>query len=284
MYFDSYVGIDWSGDKNNFQKGISIALCEKGSAVPKIIRPDTRYWSRSMLLKWIFELISKKKALIGFDFSFSYPFYDKASYFPGIKDSPTGPYDLWKLINNLNKDKDNFYGGGIWKKNPFSQYYNAPRLKGTYYQSRRRKTEIHAKNKIHSPSPSFNCVGPGAVGTGSLSGMRFLHILKENLSIWPFENIIMRNKSISVEIFPTYYFRIAGVKPDKKIGYTLENINKALTFFETNNLSKNIKIEGPDQDDADAIISSAALRFFSRKDNYWNVPSVSKKEGWIFGV
>ena len=46
--------------------------------------------------------------------------------------------------------------------------------------------------------------------------MRFLHILKENLSIWPFENIIMRNKSISVEIFPTYYFRMAGVKPDKK--------------------------------------------------------------------
>ena len=42
--------------------------------------------------------------------------------------------------------------------------------------------EIHAKNKIYSPSPSFNCVGPGAVGTGSLSGMRFLHILKENLS------------------------------------------------------------------------------------------------------
>ena len=63
MDFDSFVGIDWSGDKNNFQKGISIALCEKGSAVPKIIRPDIRYWSRSMLLKWIFELISKKKSL-----------------------------------------------------------------------------------------------------------------------------------------------------------------------------------------------------------------------------
>ena len=37
MDFDSYVGIDWSGDKNNFQKGISIALCEKGSAVPKLL-------------------------------------------------------------------------------------------------------------------------------------------------------------------------------------------------------------------------------------------------------
>ena len=25
MYFDKYIGIDWSGDKNSFQKGISIA-------------------------------------------------------------------------------------------------------------------------------------------------------------------------------------------------------------------------------------------------------------------
>ena len=62
------------------------------------------------------------------------------------------------------------------------------------------------------------------------------------------------------------------------------SLRELCSFFETNNLSKNTKIEGPDQDDADAIISSAALRFFSRKDNYWNVPSVSKKEGWIFGV
>ena len=92
MDFDYFVGIDWSGDKNNFQKGISIAICEKGNTVPKIIRPDTGCWSRSMLLKWILELISKRKSLVGFDFSFSYPFYDKSSYFPGINDSPTGPF------------------------------------------------------------------------------------------------------------------------------------------------------------------------------------------------
>jgi hypothetical protein len=49
-------------------------------------------------------------------------------------------------------------------------------------------------------------------------------------------------------------------------------------------LPNNQIIKGPDQDDADAIISSAALRFLSRNDKSWRVPNNSQKEGWIFGV
>ena len=45
-----------------------------------------------------------------------------------------------------------------------------------------------------------------------------------------------------------------------------------------------ILIGGPDQDDADAIVSAAAMRYFSNNRKCWNVPNVSKKEGWIFGV
>ena len=41
-----------------------------------------------------------------------------------------------------------------------------------------------------------------------------------------------------------------------------KNINKSLEFL-TQNLLKNQIIGGPDQDDADSIISSAALRFLS---------------------
>ena len=76
----------------------------------------------------------------------------------------------------------NFYGGGIWSKEPYSNYYNSPNLKGTLYKSRRRFTEIEAKTKIHSPSPTFNCVGPGAVGTGTLAGMRVLNFLKNKIN------------------------------------------------------------------------------------------------------
>ena len=284
MVFDNIIAIDWSGDKSKFQKGISVAQCPVGRYPPKIIKPQDRFWSRSSLIKWLLKEVTEKKTLIGFDFSFSYPFYDCFSYFPGIKDSPISPYKLWEKIDNINNKLANFYGGGIWSKEPYSNYYNSPNLKGTLYKSRRRFTEIEAKNKIHSPSPTFNCVGPGAVGTGSLAGMRVLNFLKNKINIWPFNNSILQKKSVAVEIFPTYYFRYARVKPEKNIGYALDKINQALSHYECNSLSKDIIIGGPDQDDADAIVSAAAMRYFSNNRNCWNVPKVSKKEGWIFGV
>ena len=284
MKFDTFVGIDWSGDKSIYQRGISIALCEEGNLAPKIIKPKTKYWSRELLFNWINNLMIRKKVLFGFDFAFSYPFYDRSSYFPGIYSSPTNPKDLWKLIDIINKDKVNFYGGGVWTNKIYKEFYNAPGLKGIYYESRRRLTEKIAKKKIYSPSPTFNCVGPAGVGTGTLAGMRFLHHLKERVDIWPFQNNFFYTKSTIVEIFPTYYFRKAGIKPDKVSGYNLNIINSALNYYSSNKLSKNTIISGPDQDDADAIISSAALRDLSKKENSWNIPNNSKKEGWIFGV
>ena len=284
MKFDSFIGIDWSGDKNKSQKGLSIALCKDMKKAPKIIKPKEDYWSRTELIDWLVRMISKKKTLVGFDFSFSYPFYDYNSYFPGLKDSPINPLSLWKFIDKKNSNKKNFYGGEIWNVKPFADFYNSPKLKGPLFKSRRRVTEIYAKEKICSPSPTFNCVGPGSVGTGTLAGMRVLNLLKNKLNIWPFNNDYISNKSVLVEIFPTYYFRYTGVKPEKKLGYTLKNINKSLKFFNSDVLDQNTNIGGPDQDDADAIISAAALRFFSSEKDVWNVPRVSKKEGWIFGV
>ena len=284
MDFNNFIAVDWSGDKSKFQKGISVAQCPMGRYAPKIIKPEDRYWSRSSLIKWLLKEVTEKKTLIGFDFSFAYPFYDCFSYFPGIKDSPISPYKLWKKIDNINNKLANFYGGGIWSEEPYSNYYNSPNLKGTLYKSRRRFTEIEAKNKIHSPSPTFNCVGPGAVGTGSLAGMRVLNFLKNEINIWPFNTNILQKQSVVVEIFPTYYFRYAGIKPEKNIGYTMSKINQALSHYDCNSLPKDIIIGGPDQDDADAIVSAAAMRYFSNNRNCWNVPKVSQKEGWIFGV
>jgi hypothetical protein len=284
MEFDSYVGIDWSGDKSNFQKGISVSQCVKGTKVPTIIKPKKKLWTRTDLLEWIKKEIKTKNIRVGFDFAFAYPFYDKSSYFPGIKESPTTPYSLWAIINNINSNLENYYGGGIWIKSPYLKYYNAPGLKGVYYKSRRRITEIYAKKKVYSPSPTFNCVGPGAVGTGTLAGMRFLNSLKSEISIWPMDKIENLKNSVAVEIFPTYYFRMFGVKPVKKLGYTLQQINHALSCLKSQKLPINTIIGGPDQDDADAIISCAALRYLSNKKETWDVPNVSIKEGWIFGV
>ena len=70
MEFDSYVGIDWSGDKNKYQKGISVAKCLKCNKAPQIINPPEKYWTRSSLISWLIEEISKEKILVGFDFLF----------------------------------------------------------------------------------------------------------------------------------------------------------------------------------------------------------------------
>ena len=95
MYFDKFIGIDWSGDKNNFQKGISVSECTRGNKVPQIVKPlDAKYWTRSTLIEWLYKEIKLQRNLIGFDFAFSFPFYDKCCYFPGIKDSPINSKNL----------------------------------------------------------------------------------------------------------------------------------------------------------------------------------------------
>jgi len=96
MDFNNFIAVDWSGDKSKFQKGISVTQCPMGRYPPKIIKPQDRFWSRSSLIKWLLKEVTEKKTLIGFDFSFSYPFYDCFSYFPGIRDSPISPYKLWE--------------------------------------------------------------------------------------------------------------------------------------------------------------------------------------------
>ena len=39
MLFDGFFGIDWSGDKSKFQKGIKVAYLDKNNTNPEIIAP-----------------------------------------------------------------------------------------------------------------------------------------------------------------------------------------------------------------------------------------------------
>ena len=61
-------------------------------------------------------------------------------------------------------------------------------------------------------------------------------------------------------------------------------LNKALTFFESHQLPDDFIVNGPDFDEADAIISCAAIRALSKKKTTWMVPNAANQEGWIFGV
>ena len=78
------------------------------------------------------------------------------------------------------------------------------------------------------------------------------------------------------------FWRFGGQKTSEN--HIFLEFFKCLSFFNSKPLDKNQVIGGPDQDDADAIISCAALRYFSSQKHIWDVPNMSKKEGWIFGV
>ena len=289
--FDLFVGIDWSGAKGTAHKGISVFCAKQGDAVPqKMHAPDGKAaFSRHDVADLLIALSSQARVLAGIDFAFAYPLDAAGHYFPGLapeKQPQTAP-QLWALIDRLNDAAPDYYGGLIWDDATYGPYYNAPAgRKGARFASRRRQTEEAAKS-VKSPSPTFNCVGPAGVGTGSLAGMRLCHSLHhqlgDRLAIWPF-TASDKAALTMVEIFPSYYFKQAGISPIKGAQAGADNLNHALAFFNSEPVADDFTAHGPDHDDADALISAAALRAIESEPKCWDVPDCAKREGWIFGV
>ena len=123
------------------------------------------------------------------------------------------------------------------------------------------------------------------MGTGSLSGMRLLHHFHTRAEIWPFGNCRTGDKNLTlVEIFPSYYFALAGIKAVRGHHGQLSVLNNALAYFGSEGLADDFHAAGPDFDEADAAISAAALRALAGKADIWSPGGASKCEGWIFGV
>ncbi|MDC3311689.1 hypothetical protein OAW28_03440 [Alphaproteobacteria bacterium] len=282
--FDLFIGVDWSGAKGLSHRGIAVSEAKKGSDRPIIVSPTNgaKYWSRKEVVSYLLDRSKQQKVLAGIDFAFCYPYLDKNSYFPDAKNAPKTAIQLWSLIEQINQNAPDYYGGIIWQHPIFSAYYNSPGNKGSLFSSRRRETELVAR-QIKSPSPTFNCVGPAGVGTGSLAGMRMLHDLKGHACRWPIETNFEVALTVC-EIFPTYYFALAGIRAIKGVQAQLEILNQALAFFGSEPMTDDFIAKGPDFDEADALISAAALRNLADKRHLWQVPESAMYEGWIFGV
>ncbi len=285
--FDLFVGIDWSGARGEFHRGISVFTADAGDKPPNKINPPygASRWSRFAVMDYLRQMAKDRYVLAGIDFAFAHPFFDKGAYYPQTKMSPENPRALWQMVDDLNQEQPYLYGGGIWDDPEIGRYYNAPvGRKGVLFSSRRRRTE-HEARPVKSPSPTFNCVGPAGVGTGSLAGMRLLNLLADEAHIWPFSNASKMSARLTlVEIFPSYYFAAAGIRPVNRQQATLPALNQALAFYASAPIDDNSHLGGPDADDADAFISAAALRHHINDDSVWQVPNEGTVEGWIFGV
>ena len=210
--YDLFIGVDWSGARGEFHKGIQVAEAGADDAAPQIITPPhPRGWSRAAVLDHYASGL--QPGLFLPDRFCLCPSFGDAGYYPGsgthLPDAPA----LWQMVEDVNAGQDHLYGGGIWQHPQYGSYYNAPVAggRGADFTSRRRLTEVvSAKVNGRHPSPTFNCVGPAGVGTGSLAGMRMLHRLAGEAAIWP---LLPRDgAALTVtEIFPALYFAMAGV-------------------------------------------------------------------------
>ena len=299
--FDLFIGVDWSGAQGECHQGIQVAEAGPGQACPTLITPpQDKGWSRADFIAYLKDhRAAGRRILAGIDFAFCHPFDDHGAYYPAADLSIPDAPGLWQMIDGINHDQPHFYGGGVWGDARLRQYYNAPKRKdgrggrGDRFQSRRRLTETVAAAQYRSPSPTFNCVGPAGVGTGSLAGMRLLHALRHEAVIWPvtsYQEVQAKADQgylALVEIFPAYYFAMAGVKDREKSAAPLDAVNKALGHFNTDPVDQ-IASHVPDHDDLDALISASALRALHDPDHIFrlddHLKDVAGREGWIFGV
>ena len=291
--FHRFIGIDWSGAKDP-RRGLRVAQCFRGHVVPEIIlNQSSRNWRRKEILDWLIQLNKGgEKVLAGFDFAFAYPYCDAEAYFPKHNQTLKDAASLWKLVDHICRDARDFYGGPFYLTQDahFSDYLLYQKYTGgkwKEYPNRMRITDNHCAEKAGNPSSVFKCVGPESVGIGSVAGMRLLHDVNSNLTkeflIWPFQRR-SNERSVIVEIFPRFFYILAGANPRK--WQNRENVNNALKWFGSEALPLDMALATEDQ--VDAIISAAALRHLAGKPDSWQPAGLTdcarSYEGWIFGV
>ena len=292
-----FVGIDWSGAKGARQPGIQLAMARHGSAAPEtILTNDGRHWGREGVRDWLLTRAGETQdgpLLVGIDFAFAHPFHDEGAYYPGFAGSPPDAPALWRMVETVCADDPHLYGGAMFAAPEVGDYYLSPRNHGApQYRGRRRVTELAARASARAPSPTFKAIGADNVATGSMAGMRLIHALRAalgpRLAVWPFDPVaadrLPRPAMVLVEIFPSYYFHAAGLNPAKNAAVDAGFMNEALAAYGSDGVGPGYAPRGADADEADAIISAAALRHFAGRDECWGAPDAAAREGWIFGV
>ena len=310
LMFDRFVGIDWSGAKGPRQTGIQLSMAVPGRGVPTRIDPPSGHlWGRQAVLEWLVRAANvstgtggdgngnrsnesaRGSILVGIDFAFAHPFCDENAYYPGLAGAPETPAALWQCIADICKNDGHFYGAAMFAAPGFGDYYLSPRNHGApHYRSRRRVAELAAKASARAPSPTFKAIGADNVATGSMAGMRMIHALKaelgDALAVWPFQPVSPTRPPamVLVEIFPSYYFHAVGLNPALNAAADPGFMTAALNAWSSDGVGADYAPRGSDLDEADAMISAAALRHIAATPGCWQAPQAAAMEGWIFGV
>jgi hypothetical protein len=174
--------IDWSGAASGAAKTIWLAEAEGG----QLVRLESGRDRDQLATALIDEASRDPYLVVGIDFAFSLPAWYLADR--GLVHA----HDLWHLADReaekwLASCQSPFWGRPGKPKPDLIEHF------------RRTEREVPVTGGI-APKSVFQIGGAGAVGTGSLRGMKFLHRLSQaGFSVWPFD---LPSWPCVVEIYP----------------------------------------------------------------------------------
>ena len=281
------MGIDWSGRRGWYHKGIQIAESLKNDPHPNLRYPNdgSKSWSRSAVVKYIRSL-KDSPTLVEIDFAFSLP---KPFPVAGLKN----PRQLWDLIDDLcwaatDDDVREYYAGPVWlsEESPFPPYVRYADYRGPQFDG---KLLRHTERASKPRTTSVYKLMYSQVGRGSFAGKRMLRSLYvgNEIAIWLFDEIDF-SKSVVVEVYPSRFYAMADRKrpnPEKQTREAVDSVvNEVLRYL---NVTCGYEKPGS-QDEIDAFITAAAIACLTRQLSVFSVPShlqaVVAKDGWILGV
>jgi hypothetical protein len=284
-HFRHFAAIDWSGAVGPVQKGIAVAICERGHAAPELIARGG--WSRQKVLDWLLGEMPND-TLVGLDLGLSLPFADQGAFFPGWDESPTEARALWALVDRLSADDPHLAASTFVDHPQASRYFRrhggreGDRFGGG--RGRLRVSEIGQQEQGLNPYSNLNLIGAAQVGKSSLTGMRVMHTLDGRVPVWPFDPAPQRG-SLIVEIYTSLAALAAGRRKGRTKMASYEALNEALEVIG----SLPVVGSGPiDDHSSDALLTSAWLRAVAHRPELWApaklAPEIARTEGWTFGI
>lgn len=177
------IAVDWSGAKSGARSKIWLAEVRDR----RLVRLESGRDRREIVEHLIEDANADPDVVIGLDFAFSFP-----SWF-AEREGAKPIEELWKLVAEQGEE---------WLRDSPPPFWGRAGSKKPTGLEHFRSTEKRASDlkKGASPKSVFQINGAGAVGTGSIRGMRHLATLRAvGFSIWPFHEV---TAPLVIEIYP----------------------------------------------------------------------------------
>lgn len=279
--FDTFVCVDWSGERTAKPKGLAVAFCKEGTSAPSLLKPAGG-WSRQSVADWLLaHAKAGTNALIGLDLSPAFP----APYFHQHESPPDAP-SLWRFVDEMCSSDEHLAATSFVTHPDYGRYFRHQTNEGDLFgggAGRFRVVETRQRGSGVSPVSCFNLVGAAQVGKSSLTGMRVLNRLRGKVAVWPFDQIPDVGPVI-VEIYTSIAAR------DAKVPRRITKIRDALTLdaaLAELESQPHAPLQKYDDHSTDAIITAAWLRHVADDQSLWHPPgldAVRMTEGWTFGA